>query len=105
MTSTDSANSSKGAKQIVMNLCREAGVCGNLCSANEVRVSVLEGEKYDLAIIINANKKNTSGKICSSNCYSGCKPVYGNILASPCDGGFEFELAPNESAIVRLERG
>ena len=104
IVSTDSANSSEGAKKIIMSLCRSALSESNLCSVSGVRVSLIEGENYDMAIIINANKKKVSGTVRSNNRYSECKAVYGNTSASPCPDGFAFTLEADESAIVRLEK-
>lgn len=104
IVSGDLANSSEGAKRIVMRLCREIGIGGNICSVSGIRVSLIKGEKADMAIIINANKKPVNGVICSDNNYSECKTVYGNANTKPCDNGFDFTLNPDESAIIRLEK-
>lgn len=104
IVSGDSANSSEGAKRIVMKLCRKAGVLGNICSVGGVRVSLVKGTDSDMAIIINDNKKPVHGVIHSDNRYSICNAVYGTAYAKPCDNGFEFTLNSDESAIIRLEK-
>lgn len=103
ISSEDKANTCKCAKDIVISLCKELGVRQNICSAKDVKVSILNSKgDADIAIIINSAKNDAKGTVLCDCRYSDCKTVYGNAEAVPCDSGFEFTLEADKSAIIKL---
>ena len=103
-TTADRSNNSLAAKKIIMDICRQKGVEGNICTAPDVKVSVLYGKdgKEDLVILINSAHKTAEGKVLNGRIYQKYNVVYGNAQVSVSEEGFSFTLAPDESTIVRL---
>lgn len=108
IVSSDSANTSAAAKFIVQELCREAKIKPNICSAKDVRVSYLktgrEGPSFDVLILINSARQTASGRIALEGPYKACRTLHGNLSCELTDAFLSFELAADESAVVRLER-
>lgn len=101
-SSADAANSSEGAKTVVMDLCRDAGVKPNICTVAGVKVSVLTRGNETLVILINSENQTAEGIVALGGECVSCQTVYGNAQAFPADQGLRFSLAADESAMVRL---
>ena len=100
--SSDEGNSSHGSKDVILKLCREAGVTFNCCSVPGVKVSLLTLEDEMLAILINSESQTAQGTVALSRAVTDCRTVYGTAQALPAEGGFSFCLGADESAMIRL---
>lgn len=104
--STDSANGSKIAKKIILDLVQEIGVVTNPCSAKGVRVSVLQAAdgKSSLAILLNFCGERVEGNVAMEQPCSSCRTVLGETVCRGETDGFSFVLEANASAIVVLNQ-
>ena len=104
ITTDDTGNNSRGAKKIIMDLCKKCGIAGNPCTVPDVKVSLIYGGEGEdsLAILINSSDKIAVGRVKGERVWKDCRVIYGNAKAAAESGGFSFTLAPDESAMVRL---
>ena len=103
-TSSDSANTSNGAKDIIMQLCRESGVTPNSCSASGVKLSILDTKDAALAIVINSENHSSDGEILLDFPCSACHIIYGEADAKPTKNGISIHIDADKSAMIRLEK-
>lgn len=106
--SKDNTNSSIDAKNIVMKICRQAGITSNICSAEGVKVSYLKTDfkqcRSDALILINSTGNIAKGTISLNRSYTDCSVILGSLTAKLDSNSLEFELDADESGVIRLER-
>ena len=107
IVSNDKTNSSEDAKNIIMNIWKEANGTENICSAEGVKVSYLKTEETDAAdalVMINSLKKPAKGFVKLDRAYTDHNIILGNATTNLIEGAFEFELNADESCVIRLNR-
>ena len=108
IVSNDKTNSSEAAKNILMKLWEDAGVSPNICSAEGVKVSYLKTDSTkhssDALILINSTSRVATGNINLTHPYHDCHVIYGNPGIQLKNDSISFELAADESAVIRLQR-
>lgn len=101
---TDDAQARGDAsKKIVLDLCRQAGVRENPCDTPGVKVSLLSADAGTAVILTNHSDAEVRAVTGLEKPFSSARTVYG---LCPCElrgSHLNFQLAPNASAIVRLE--
>jgi beta-galactosidase len=102
--SNDTANSSKVAKAIVLELLSSAGVNKNLCSASGVKVSVLNAKDglSSLIILINSNHEDSAGEITLSAPATSVSVEYGKVDCNVLNGKVNFSLKSRKSAMLKV---
>ena len=103
-TSSDQANSSRASRDLVMQICEELNIAGNLCSAEDVKVSVLTTEAEGLVILINSATAPKSGAVTLPDLYHAAQTVYGMCEAEAIGQQLQFSLGANKSAVVLLHK-
>ena len=86
-----------------MNLCSKLGVKENLCSAKDVKVSLVETENSAIIIAINSSSQKRNGAISLNKEYENVQVVYGQGEAEIQGKELRFELEANKSAVLRLD--
>ncbi len=106
-TSSDAANGSKLAKQMVMDLAVACGVQGNACTAKSVKASVLRAPDgaSSLVILINSASERAEGSLALELDGTSCKTVFGTAACSCSAGELHFALEENDSAMVVVTHG
>ena len=105
LKSTDKGNDSPVAKEIVLNICKEAGVTQNLCTAPGVKYSFLTAEAGTAVILINSGNQTAKGSVpLLSNDFTKVASIYNEAGATIEKGSLHFTLEPNQCAVVRLEK-
>lgn len=102
-SSSDNSNTSKDAKEFVLDLCYKLGVEKNICSAKDVKVSVSETDTECIIIMINSSSEDKKGTVKLDKKYTDVKVVYGNSNASLENNTVHFTLKADESAVLRLK--
>jgi hypothetical protein len=102
--SRDKANTSTAAKEIIMRLCREAGVKGNICSCPGLKASLLSAEAGTGVILINSNSAEATGTVKLDANYTKLISLLGNATASVEGDVLTVTLPARESAVLRLEK-
>ena len=103
-SSEDAANISTGSKRFVMNLCDKLAISKNLCSAKDVKVSLIETENSAIIIAINSSSDKRSGVISLNKEYKTVEVVYGQGEAEIQGQELKFALEANKSCVFRLDR-
>ena len=104
-TSQDQGNSSLGAKEIVMKLCRECGVPQNPCTAEGVKVSILKTEgEADGIVLINSLPAPARGVLSLDASYASARTILGSAPCALEKNGLSFTLQGDESAVIRLQK-
>ena len=103
-TSSDSANASNGAKDIIMQLCHEAGVTPNSCNVQGVKVSLLNTENAALAIVINSENHSADGEIKLDFSCKECHVIYGEAEVEPTEKGISIHIDADKSAMIRIDK-
>lgn len=105
IVSDDSANQSDFAKEIVMNIVYEAGVERNFCTAEGVKVSIIDSKdgKSALVIIINSNQFNSEGYIKFNKKCCDYNVVYGKIDCDVDNGDLKIKIGADKSAMVTIK--
>ena len=103
-TSSDSANASNGAKDIIMQLCRETGVTPNSCSAQGVKISLLDTDDAALAIVINSESCSRDGEIKLDFPCTSCNVIYGEADVKPTENGISIHIDADKSAMIRINK-
>ncbi|MBR3844012.1 MAG: beta-galactosidase [Clostridia bacterium] len=105
LKSNDQGNSSPVAKDIVLTICKEAGVAGNACTAPDVKYSFLTADAGTAVILINSGNQTVSGSVpLLSQDFKTAVSIYNEAHASLKDGNLCFTLEADQSAVVRLEK-
>ena len=99
----DVQNASEGAKDFVMDLCRQVGIEQNRCSVPGVKVSVLKAQGASAVILINSTGETAKGQIRLDEIYHGASLIYGDAECELTDGQMFFTLEGNGGCILRLE--
>lgn len=94
--------SAQPAKQIVRTLCSELKLTENVCSAPDVRVSIVRDGNDLLIILINGAKGQRSGSITLPTVCKSCEVVYGYCDCSVAENQLHFDVGSTKSAVVRL---
>lgn len=102
-SSSDSGNTNSNSKKLVLDLCYSLGVEKNICSAEDVKVSVSETDTECIIIMINSSSQDKKGTIKLDKKYTDIKVVYGNSDASTENNNVHFTLKADESAVLRLK--
>ena len=102
-TSTDEVNTCTFARDFILSLCKGLGIKGNICTAKDVKVSLISTKDESLMIMINSAHENRSGEVVLDNSYCNFSVVLGNCDASIADGKFTFKINADESAVIRFK--
>ncbi len=103
-SSSDSGNTSAGAKALILQLCNQLGIENNICSSKDVKVSVTETDTDCLIIMINSAPENRKGTIRLNRTYDTLKVVYGECKTSVSNDKVSFVLHADHSTVLRLTR-
>ena len=105
LKSNDKGNDSPVAKEIILDICKQAGVTQNLCTAPGVKYSYLTAEAGTAVILINSTGQPATGSIpLLSNDFAKATSIYNQANATLENGNLCFALEPDQCAVVRLER-
>ena len=102
--SRDKANASPAAKAIIMALCEQAGVKGNLCSCPGLKASVLSADAGTGVILINSNSSEAVGEVALDADYTKAIPLLGNATFELLGDKLSIRIPARESAVLRLEK-
>ena len=101
--STDASNKNIDAKKIILDICYKAGVSKNICSAEDVKVSVIETDTDCIIMMINSSSQNKSGEIKLSKNYTVSNVIYSSADVSLKGNILNFTLEADASAVIRLK--
>lgn len=102
--SRDQSNASTAAKAIIMSLCEQAGVKGNLCSCPGLKASVLTSDAGTAVILINSNSAEARGTVTLDSTYASVRSLLGNATIDLAGDTLSVCIPARESAVVRLEK-
>ena len=102
--SRDKANVSTAAKAIILSLCEQAGVRGNLCSCPGLKASLLMTDDASIVILINSNSGEAQSTVALDGVYRSAECQLGNTVAELEGDVLKVTVPARESAIIRLER-
>ncbi|MBR5527622.1 MAG: beta-galactosidase [Clostridia bacterium] len=105
--SKDTANASISAKNVVLDICKRADVCGNICSAENVKVSYIKNDNPDtpdIIILINSGASEATGAVMVEKVYSECCDVYENTKCGISGNKVEFTIGADKSAVIKLNK-
>lgn len=105
LVSTDSANTSKASKAIVLDICKTINIKENPCTAPEVKATYLKTDgntDSDMIILINSASEARNGSYPLEGQYSECEDIFGNAKCSVENGMVSFTLDANKSAVIKL---
>lgn len=87
-------------KNIVMKLCREVGIDGNICTAEDVKVTVVQHEAGLLVFLINSAAAPRCGNIQLPMLGSSSETVYGSCRHTVQVQQLEFTLDSDQCAVI-----
>ena len=96
-------DSTTAAKKIVQKFCRELGIAGNICTAADIRVSLVRDGSDILLILINSAKGASVGNITLPAACGSCDVVYGRCDCSLQETLLQVSLEGYGSAILRCK--
>lgn len=102
--SRDKANASTAAKDIVMELCKQAGIRGNICSCPGLKAGLLMTDTATALILINSNSAEASGNVELDDIYATAVSLFGNAHLSLNGDSLTVTVPARESAVIRLEK-
>jgi len=100
---SDKSNISSVGKDFVLDICKEIGIEGNICSVRDVKVSVIETDKEGIIILINSGENNAEGTIILDNTYKNVSCVYESCDCSIINNGVKFTIEGDKSAVLKLD--
>ena len=87
-----------------MQLCRETGVTPNSCSAQGVKISLLDTDDAALAIVINSESCSRDGEIKLDFPCTSCNVIYGEADVKPTENGISIHIDADKSAMIRINK-
>lgn len=102
--SRDTSNSSLSAKDIVLDIAEQAGICGNSCTAPGVKASVLTADAGVLVMLINSTSGTVSGTLPVQIDSGTVSEELGSSNPSLFGGKLCFTLDARKSAVIRISR-
>lgn len=96
--------SSSTTKEIVLKLCQMVGVKQNICTADDVKVTVVQHEDDVIVILINSVDCMRSGSVNVPFECSVSETVYGVCEHNIQKNILEFTLDSCKSAVIRLKK-
>ena len=102
-SSDDAGNISSGSKNFIMSYCDKLGVAKNICTAKDVKISLLETENSALIIAINSSSEKRTGKVALKKDYASLHVAFGQADVEMQGNDFVFTLEPNKSAVIRFD--
>ena len=87
-------------KNIVMKLCREVGIDRTICTAEDVKVTVVQHEDGLLVFLINSAAAPRCGNIRLPVPCSSSETVYGSCRHTVQAQQLEFSLDSDQSAVI-----
>ena len=103
-SSSDKSGSNKSAKDFVLNICYDSGIEKNICSASDVKISIIKTNSECLIIAINSAQVPKNGTVKLSEQYDTVKTVYGNCSPALHPESITFSLRADESCVLRLSK-
>ena len=103
-TSSDHSCSNKSAKDFVLNICYDSGIERNICSATDVKISVIKTDTECMIIAINSARIPKNGTVKLDDHYDNVKTVYGNCIPSLQPESIAFSLNADECTVLRLSK-
>jgi len=87
-------------KKIVLQICREMGINPNICTVEDVKVTVVKHEAVLLVFLINSAAAPRCGSIQLPAFCSNSETVYGNCRHIVRAQQLEFSLDSDQSAVI-----
>lgn len=103
--STDIANASAAAREIVLKLCEDANIRKNPCSVKDIKISLItmkSDEDTDLLIMINSAPQGKDGTVSLDRAYRSVETVYGKADVHVLADKLLFSLGADESTVIKL---
>lgn len=94
--------STAAAKQIVQKLCRQLRLAENVCSAADVRVSIIRADNELMVMLINGATEDRSGSITLPTACNTCEVIYGSCDCDVTGNQLQFSLASTKCAVLQL---
>ena len=87
-----------------MDYCDKLGINKNICTAKDVKISLLETEESALIIAINSSPEKRTGTVALNKEYSALHVAFGQAEAEIQGKELLLTLEPNKSAVLRFDR-